>query len=76
MSEAKEPRRPMNVHCGLCGHEWTACWLPMEASKACKVLLSTHCPMCGAEPSKIRMGGRPRPCVPANEGTTAEGAVG
>jgi hypothetical protein len=59
MTQATEPRRPMNVHCGLCGHEWTACWLPMEAGKCCKVLLSAHCPMCGAAPSKIRMGQPP-----------------
>jgi hypothetical protein len=49
----------MTVWCASCRHRWTACWLPMEASKACAVLLATHCPSCGAKPAEIRVGAQP-----------------
>jgi len=46
------------VHCGSCGHEWIAAYLPMDASKFAKVLARQACAKCG-ETKKIFMGQKP-----------------
>jgi hypothetical protein len=47
-----EPKTPLHVRCGNCGHVWVACWLPMEISKAA-TLMQRGCPMCRADAHRI-----------------------
>jgi Zn finger protein HypA/HybF involved in hydrogenase expression len=48
--------RDMWVNCKTCSHEWVALRLPMEMSKAAKVMTKLHCPNCGADSKLIRVG--------------------
>jgi len=46
-------KRPMQVQCGKCAHEWTAAYLPMEMGKVATLLKRVMCPMCCAATKDI-----------------------
>lgn len=48
-------KSPVNVHCTVDNHTWTALYTPMEMGTAGRVLKNVRCPLCGAPPSKIVM---------------------
>jgi hypothetical protein len=48
--------RDMWVNCKQCEHVWVALRLPMEMSKAAKIMVKLHCPNCGADSKLIRVG--------------------
>lgn len=39
-------RTPFHVHCGCCGHEWPAFYLPLPLERV-GLYTDQHCPMCG-----------------------------
>ena len=51
-----DDRRAMWVNCKQCEHVWVALRLPMEMSKAAKVMIKLHCPNCAADAKQIRVG--------------------
>jgi hypothetical protein len=48
--------RAMWVNCKQCEHVWVALRLPMEMSKAAKIMVKLRCPNCAADAKKIRVG--------------------
>jgi Zn finger protein HypA/HybF involved in hydrogenase expression len=56
VGEMTDDGRDMWVNCKSCGHEWVALRLPMEMSKAAKVMIKLHCPNCAADAKQIRVG--------------------
>lgn len=53
---SEEIRTEFRVHCGGCGHEWVAAWLPMGLDTFAKVLKRAACPSCGADAKRIFAG--------------------
>jgi Zn finger protein HypA/HybF involved in hydrogenase expression len=51
-----DDRRAMWVNCKQCEHVWVALRLPMEMSKAAKIMVKLRCPNCAADAKKIRVG--------------------
>lgn len=57
-----EVRNPFHVRCATCKHVWVGFYVPMEMAKCAEVMGALHCPMCGADASRITMappGARP-----------------
>ena len=54
--EMTDDGRDMWVNCKTCSHVWVALRLPMEMSKAAKIMTKLHCPNCGADAKQIRVG--------------------
>ena len=54
--EMTDEDRDMWVNCKTCSHVWVALRLPMEMSKAAKIMVKLHCPNCGADSKSIRVG--------------------
>jgi hypothetical protein len=52
-------RRPFNVRCGACSHEWAPFYLPMELATCAAMLKSARCPMCGNGPDNLFAGTQP-----------------
>jgi hypothetical protein len=56
VGEMTDDGRAMWVNCKQCEHVWVALRLPMEMSKAAKVMIKLRCPNCAADAKKIRVG--------------------
>jgi len=54
-------RNPVRVRCTLCGHVWTAAYVPMEFGKFAKLLGKVACPKCAAGPKLIVMASNREP---------------
>ena len=50
-----EEKKPIEVRCTNCGHEWPAIHLPMEFAPMLELMKNVRCPMCAAPPSKIKV---------------------
>lgn len=48
-------KKPLNVGCVSCGHEWTAAYLPMSIDKVARIAKGLYCPMCAASSADIRI---------------------
>lgn len=40
-------KRPFNVRCGSCEHEWALAYLPMPVDKIVAITKRATCPACG-----------------------------
>jgi len=48
-----QPKEPFIVHCGDCGHEWPAAYLPMEVNKFASITKNARCPVDGSKNIKV-----------------------
>lgn len=46
-------KKPLELACGVCGHVWTAIWLPMERTEAARILRAACCPVCGGTSNSV-----------------------
>ena len=51
-----DDQRDMWVNCKQCDQVWVGLRLPMEMSKAAKIMIKLCCPNCGASAKEIRVG--------------------
>ena len=48
-------RKPFNVCCVGCQHEWVAAYLPMNIASLARLLEGLHCPGCGRDSTLIKV---------------------
>jgi hypothetical protein len=60
MTDPRDRKTPMHVHCRVCGHGWVGMWLPMTIDAVAREAKAMRCPRCGA-PSREIMAGPKEP---------------
>jgi hypothetical protein len=51
----QQTRQPFDGRCESCGHVWTVAYAPMPLATFAEVLMTCHCPMCGADSKQVRL---------------------